>query len=101
MAEFSRIRVTPAEEEDIVIVAGAVDEPASAEAQEVVSAGEALAEEAPVEEATSVVPRERGVYEETTLEDLQHAGMSGMQKAIIALAIVAVAAFIIWYVLLR
>lgn len=110
MAEFSRIQVNPAEEEDIVIVAGAVDQTASEGDSDATSAATSDEADADValavdrfasHEAASSRPHPHSTYQETTLEDLQRARMSGMQKAIIALAIVAVVAFIIWYVLLR
>lgn len=120
MAEFSRIQVTPPEEEDIVIIAGAVEEPESKvqlqsdpdDALVVADDGPATAEDASVEGAmsekdvaaagrASAASRKGADYRETTLDDLQRTRMSGVQKAIIALAIVAVVAFIIWYVLLR
>ena len=42
-------------------------------------------------------PARKG-YEETTLEDLEGAKMSGMQKGIIAVALIGIAAFIVYYV---
>ena len=108
MADRSRIRVTPAEEEDIVIFAGEVREsqqevPKEASSMEVTTVEEAVVSEALTsEEAVDETPRDRAdAYQATTLEDLERTRMSSMQKAIIALAIVAVLAFIIWYVLLR
>ncbi len=87
MADPTRIKVTPAEEEDIVIIAGAVDSDAAPVDPPVAS---------PVDS-----PSKEGEHWQTTLDDLKESSMSGMQKAIIAVAIVAVAAFMIWYVLLR
>ena len=43
------------------------------------------------------VPARKG-YEETTLEDLEGTKMSGMQKGIIAVALIGIAAFIVYYV---
>ena len=40
----------------------------------------------------------RKCYEETTLEDLEGTKMSGMQKGIIAVALIGIAAFIVYYV---
>ena len=40
----------------------------------------------------------RNGYEETTLEDLESTKMSGMQKGIIAVALIGIAAFIVYYV---
>ena len=42
-------------------------------------------------------PARKG-YEETTLEDLEDTKMSGMQKGIIAVALIGIAAFIVYYV---
>lgn len=42
-------------------------------------------------------PARKG-YEETTLEDLEGTKMSGMQKGIIAVALIGIAAFIVYYV---
>lgn len=40
----------------------------------------------------------RKCYEETTLEDLEGTKMSGMQKGIIAVALIGIVAFIVYYV---
>ena len=42
-------------------------------------------------------PARKG-YEETTLEDLEGTKMSGMQKGIIAMALIGIVAFIVYYV---
>ena len=42
-------------------------------------------------------PARKG-YEETTLEDLESTKMSGMQKGIIAVALIGIAALIVYYV---
>lgn len=42
-------------------------------------------------------PARKG-YEETTLADLEDAKMSGMQKGIIAVALIGIVAFIVYYV---
>lgn len=42
-------------------------------------------------------PARKG-YEETTLADLEGTKMSGMQKGIIAVALIGIAAFIVYYV---
>ena len=47
--------------------------------------------------AKSSAPARKG-YEETTLEDLEGTKMSGMQKGIIAVALIGIAAFIVYYV---
>ena len=47
--------------------------------------------------AKASVPARKG-YEETTLEDLEGTKMSGMQKGIIAVALIGIVAFIVYYV---
>ena len=47
--------------------------------------------------AKASAPARKG-YEETTLEDLESTKMSGMQKGIIAVALIGIAAFIVYYV---
>lgn len=120
---FSHITVTADEDEDIVIQAGIVDEPA-AEAPSV-SAPEAEAspasdeadegiESVEVAEAVEVAPapaaepepptRSRPAapddgYRETTLEDIESSKMSGTQKAVILVAVLGIAAFVLWYLL--
>ena len=42
-------------------------------------------------------PARKG-YEETTLEDLEGTKMSSMQKGIIAVALIGIVAFIVYYV---
>lgn len=47
--------------------------------------------------ATASASARKG-YEETTLEDLEGTKMSGMQKGVIAVALIGIAAFIVYYV---
>ena len=47
--------------------------------------------------AKASAPARKG-YEETTLEDLEGTKMSDMQKGIIAVALIGIAAFIVYYV---
>ena len=47
--------------------------------------------------AKASAPARKG-YEETTLEDLESTKMSGMQKGIIAVALIGIIAFIVYYV---
>lgn len=65
------------------------------------SAGAAPAERvsapAPERAAKADKPARKG-YEETTLADLEGTKMSGMQKGIIAVALIGIAAFIVYYV---
>ena len=65
------------------------------------SAGAAPAERvsapAPERAAKADKPAREG-YEETTLADLEDTKMSGMQKGIIAVALIGIVAFIVYYV---
>lgn len=65
------------------------------------SAGAAPAERvstpAPERAAKADKPARKG-YEETTLADLEDTKMSGMQKGIIAVALIGIVAFIVYYV---
>lgn len=65
------------------------------------SAGAAPAERvstpAPERAAKADKPARKG-YEETTLEDLEDTKMSGIQKGIIAVALIGIVAFIVYYV---
>lgn len=65
------------------------------------SAGVAPAERvstpAPERAAKADKPARKG-YEETTLADLEDTKMSGMQKGIIAVALIGIVAFIVYYV---
>lgn len=118
---FSHITVTADEDEDIVIQAGVVDEPSAkepsvsapaSEAAPAADGGTEAAEVAPAAdggaEAAEVAPeppaRSRPAapddgYRETTLEDIESAKMSGTQKAVILVAMLGIAAFVLWYLL--
>lgn len=119
--KFSHISVASDDEDDVVIEAGAPrfrsygeGEPAAQPAgDEATSAanktaaadgGEGPSESpsrastpAPERAAKADKPARKG-YEETTLEDLEGTKMSGMQKGIIAVALIGIAAFIVYYV---
>lgn len=120
---FSRIAVTADDDDDFVIEAGVVASsepaanPAFAFAEPLAEPASGLRSEpepAPVvipapEPAASAAPESAGPERkpaakaadayETTLEDLEGASMSGVQKAIIAVAILAVAAFVAYLLL--
>lgn len=109
---FTHITVTPDEDDDIVIQAGIVaDEPPAAGPIEEAPDEEAAFEEVTFEEVPEpaeepVAPAPRPVqsddgYRETTLEDLQAVKMSTTQKAVIAVAVLGIVAFIVWYLLAR
>ena len=122
--EFSHITVT-ADEDDVVIQAGAVEEAVveEAPAAEVDDAREEDPESAPEdvssasghnaevlassEAASATTPttptaREKAdaaSFRETTLDDLESTRMSTTQKAIIVVAVLGVIAFAAWYLL--
>ena len=101
---FSHITVHADEDDDFVIQAGvkpSTDEPVVEEVQveEVVTSD---AQEEPAGKRTASPARVKQTkddgYHETTLEDLQSAPMSSMQKVIIALALILIACAIIYCV---
>ena len=124
--EFSHITVT-ADEDDVVIQAGAVEETVveEAPAAEVDDAREEDLESAPEDvssasgcnaevpasseaasassETTPTAPTARekadAAFRETTLDDLESTRMSTTQKAIIVVAVLGVIAFTAWYLL--
>ena len=115
--EFSHITVT-ADEDDVVIQAGAVEEAVVEEApaaevddareEDLESAGadassaSAHNAEVPASSATTPTTREKAdaaSFRETTLDDLESTRMSTTQKAIIVVAVLGVIAFVAWYLL--
>ena len=125
--KFSHISVASDDEDDVVIEAGtprfrsygegepaaqpAGDEATSAANKTAAAGGGEGSSESPSRAFTSAperaakadkpakasAPARKG-YEETTLEDLEGTKMSGMQKGIIAVALIGIAAFIVYYV---
>lgn len=124
--EFSHITVT-ADEDDVVIQAGAVEETVVEEApaaevddareEDLESAGAdassasahnaevpASSETASASATTPTAPTARekadaASFRETTLDDLESTRMSTTQKAIIVVAVLGVIAFAAWYLL--
>lgn len=94
---MGQIKVTPAEEDE-VIVAGAAPEPAPEPElePEPAPAHEAAPEPAP-DSVRKPAPKKADSYRETTLEDLESGGMSGMQRAIIIAAIVCIIGALVYY----
>lgn len=89
---FKHIKVTPADEQEVVIHAGA---PRESVAEQV---SERKAESAPAPAPTKPVsPRAKDDFQPTTLEDIQGSKMPKTQVAIIVLAVLAVVAFVVWY----
>lgn len=126
--KFSHISVASDDEDDVVIEAGAPrsrsygegesasqpagDEATSAANKTAAADGGEGPSESPSRASTPAperaakadkparktsAPARKG-YEETTLEDLESTKMSGMQKGIIAVALIGIAAFIVYYV---
>ena len=126
--KFSHISVASDDEDDVVIEAGAPrfrsygegepaaqpagDEAAASAANKTPAAGGGEGSSEPPSRASTPAPERaakadkptkasapaRKGYEETTLEDLEGTKMSGMQKGIIAVALIGIAAFIVYYV---
>ena len=126
--KFSHISVASDDEDDVVIEAGAPrsrsygegepaaqpagDEATSAANKTAAAGGGEGPSESPSRASTPAperavkadkparrtsAPARKG-YEETTLEDLEGTKMSGMQKGIIAVALIGIVAFIVYYV---
>lgn len=126
--KFSHISVASDDEDDVVIEAGtprfrsygegepaaqpAGDEATSAANKTAAADGGEGPSESPSRASTPAperaakadkparktsAPARKG-YEETTLEDLEGTKMSGMQKGIIAVALIGIVAFIVYYV---
>lgn len=126
--KFSHISVASDDEDDVVIEAGtprfrsygegepaaqpAGDEATSAANKTAAADGGEGPSESPSRASTPAperaakadkparkasAPARKG-YEETTLADLEGTKMSGMQKGIIAVALIGIAAFIVYYV---
>lgn len=101
---FNHIKITPPEEEDIVIQAGSSGSIDASE-RESVSNGvvgsdvdvEARSDDESKAEDHRVSPRKANDrYKETTLDDIESSKMSTTQKAIIVIAILAVLAFVVY-----
>lgn len=92
---FAHIVVTPDEDEDIVVQAGLVEPEPDPEPEP----------EAPAPEPASAapVPAARAARDDsfrpTTLEDLAGTKMPLAQKVVVVLAVLALAAFVAWYLL--
>ena len=103
--EFSHITVTADDDDDVVIQAGVVEEPAAEEPVDEPAAEEAddavaeAVEEAAVEKEGAGETADAASYHETTLDDLESTRMSTTQKAIIVVAVLGIVAFAAWYLL--
>ena len=106
--KFSHITVTPDDEDDVVIQAGArpartaAPTPVPAPAPTAPSADDAVVEpdDAASEEREEPSAEDEG-YQGTTLDDLEAAPMPIAQKIVLALGAVAVIAVVAWYLFLR
>ena len=115
--KFSHISVASDDEDDVVIEAGALRARAQAVPQEreasqaVAARPSAVAPEAQARPDDSPKPAaarpnatraagkaSKQEYKEMTLDDLEGAKMSGMQKGIIAVAAVGIVAFVVYYI---
>lgn len=119
---FTHITVSTDDDDDVVIQAGIartddgalggdadeagedggpVGQAASASA---VPAGESVKSEAaskPCASAASDRGRPSDGYRETTLQDIENVKMSSTQKAVIVVALLGIAAFVVWYLFAR
>ena len=110
--EFSHITVTADDDDDVVIQAGVVEEPAAEEpveeapleepvdepaAEEADDAVAEAVEEAAVEKEGAGETADAASYHETTLDDLEATKMSTTQKVIIVVAVLGIVAFAAWY----
>lgn len=104
--EFSHITVTADDDDDVVIQAGVVEEPAAEEPVEEAPLEEPVddavaeaVEEAAVEKEGAGETADAASYHETTLDDLEATKMSTTQKVIIVVAVLGIVAFAAWYLL--
>lgn len=116
---FSHITVSADDDDDIVIQAGAVEAPGAVQVEEVEEAetvavapepeepaepaepeepAEPAEPEPPARRAAPAVPPADG-YRETTLEDIESSKMTTAQKAVIVVALLGIAAFVLWFLL--
>jgi cobalamin biosynthesis Mg chelatase CobN len=112
-SKFKKISVNAAPEEDVVIYAGNSENNVDLSAQADVSvesenattdvSDEQFCETQNVDDAvlvehqSSANKSKHNDYHETTLEDIEASKMSSMQKAVIIVAVIAVVAFLIWF----
>lgn len=111
--KFTHIAVTADDDDDFVIEAGVRgsrlsappvadggegEATASAEQPRPTTDGSARRAHARTEQAQPS-KGDRGAYRETTLEDLESSKMPAAQKAVIVLAVIGIAAFIVWYLM--
>lgn len=100
--KFSHITVTPDEDDDVVIQAGARPaRPVAPTPRPDPVPAAPSADEASAPEPVEATPSEDEGYRETTLDDLKAAPMPVAQKIVLALGVVGVIAVVAWYLFLR
>lgn len=103
---YKHIKVGPVENDELVIKAGKSNIDKVGNASESVSkASEVTNEEVPKKDIAANGKAESGEttkpgssYKPTTLEDLKTSKMSWTQIVVIAVALIAISAFIFWYI---
>ncbi len=119
--KFSLISVNAGDDDDIVIQAGAApaassrvaSEPVDSAADRPAEPATAREQTAPVEEPPSAAPSESAGraedvagtddadgYKPTTLDDLKRSSMSTTQRVVIVIAVLAIIAFVVRYVVM-
>lgn len=107
---FNHIKVTPSEEEDVVIRAGISQDDVRYPADDIAPAydrseqdekpatGERIEADSfdSARSTSSSSERKKDAYKETTLEDIKDSKMPTVQIAIIVIAILAVIAFVVY-----
>lgn len=100
--KFSHITVTPDEDDDVVIQAGARPaRPVAPTPRPDPVPAAPSADEASAPEPVEATPSEDEGYRETTLDDLKAVPMPVAQKIVLALGVVGVIAVVAWYLFLR
>lgn len=104
--DFKHITVNPAETDDVVIHAGApaaaqdapsAARPASHPSQPESTTASPASADSPSDSSSSARPAKKDAYRQTTLEDIQSFKMSKTQIAVIVVALAAIVAFVVWY----
>ena len=91
---FKHIKVTPAEEQEVVIHAGASALP---DVEPEVQPESIAPSQAVREEQRAEAPVRADGYRATTLQDIESTKMSPVQIGIIVVAVLAIIAFAVWY----
>ena len=97
--KFTHIAVTVDDDDDFVIEAGACAPCARPTSTTETNPAEKPAPAAQSEPSASAQRKPRDTYRETTLEDIESSKMPVAQKVVIALAVLGIIAFAVWYML--